>query len=198
VVESGRPPPKRCPRPQVLHFSGHDLSNLHVKSRPVRDSHTAQTAIFAPTMRHGEGKFLVCSPPVDGAMCTEGASACGKRCQLAFHCPETPHTPHTRALSCRLDAVLPARLPPTQMNRDRAHGRLCPATTCCRIIWWTCLRPRDRVSFLTCCLPAGPRSGSTVLRLQPRDMCSNGAEPALLQLWESLTRRAGMTRTLFY
>ena len=112
---SGRPPPKRCPRPQVLHFSVHDLSNLHVKSRPVRDSHTAQTAIFAPTMRHGEGKFLVCYPPVDGAMCTEGASACGKRCQLAFHCPETPHTPHTRALSCRLDAV-PVRICRFQVN----------------------------------------------------------------------------------
>ena len=56
-----------------------------VKNRPVSRLSTAQAEIFfclgfaqaAPTMRHGaeKGQFLVCLPPVDGAMCTEGASA---------------------------------------------------------------------------------------------------------------------------
>ena len=78
----------------------------------------------------------------------KGASACGKRWQLVFHCAETDaaHAAHACA------ELPPGRRAPRavdthSLNRDRFRVRTrtaVPRATCCRIIWWTCLRSRDR------------------------------------------------------
>jgi hypothetical protein len=143
------------------------------------DSFTAQSQIFfcvgeahaAPTMRHG-GQFIVCLLLLMAQCVLKGLRYAVSADSSYFIVQRrTPHTPHTRALSCRLDAVLHARLAPAHsLNRDRFRARTRAAVPARDYLLSDNLvempsveRP---VSFLTCHLPAGPRSGRTVLRLQ--------------------------------
>jgi len=98
----------------------------------------------------------------------KGASACGKRWQLVFHCAETDaHAAHACA------ELPPGRRAPRavdthSLNRDRFRVRTRTAVRDYLLSDNLVEMPsvERSVSFLTCHLPAGPRSGRTVLRLQ--------------------------------
>ena len=101
-------------------------------------------------------------------MCTEGSEACGKRWQLVFHCAETDaHAAHACA------ELPPGRRAPRavdthSLNRDRFRVRTRTAVRDYLLSDNLVDMPSVErpVPFLTCYLPAGPRSGHTVLRLQ--------------------------------
>ena len=97
------------------------LSYCASQTGPLLDSFTAQSEIFfcvgeahaAPTMRHG-GQFIVCLLLLMAQCVLKGLrNAVSADSSYFIVQRRTPHTPHTRALSCRLDAVLHAQLTPT-------------------------------------------------------------------------------------
>ena len=90
--------------------SQHKLSCCVIKTGPFLDSFTAQSKIFfclggaqaAPTMRQRDQRMasFLCVYLLLMAQCVlKGASACGKRWQLVFHCAETgaAHAAHVCA-----------------------------------------------------------------------------------------------------